>query len=58
MAIEFDNLIFQFGTSSWGGTRMFPDVLMEQGVAMLSITIKNNVTSTGFLNESDLSLLE
>ena len=34
--IEFDNLKFQFGTSSWGGTRNFPYAFTEQGVAMLS----------------------
>lgn len=33
---EFDNLKFQFGTSSWGGTRNLPFALTEQGVAMLS----------------------
>jgi len=33
---EFDNLKFQFGTSSWGGTRKSPCVFTEQGVAMLS----------------------
>ncbi|MCK4677681.1 MAG: ORF6N domain-containing protein [Bacteroidales bacterium] len=33
---EFDNLIFQFGTSSWGGTRKLPYAFTEQGVAMLS----------------------
>lgn len=33
---EFDNLIFQFGTSSWGGTRTQPYAFTEQGVAMLS----------------------
>ncbi len=33
---EFDNLIFQFGTSSWGGTRRLPYAFTEQGVAMLS----------------------
>lgn len=33
---EFDNLIFQFGTSSWGGRRKLPYVFTEQGVAMLS----------------------
>jgi len=33
---EFDNLIFQFGTSSWGGTRNPPYAFTEQGVAMLS----------------------
>lgn len=33
---EFENLKFQFGTSSWGGTRTLPFVFTEQGVAMLS----------------------
>ena len=33
---EFENLIFQFGTSSWGGTRKTPFAFTEQGVAMLS----------------------
>ena len=30
------NLMFQNGTSSWGGTRKLPRVFTEQGVAMLS----------------------
>jgi hypothetical protein len=33
---EFENLKFQFGTSSWGGTRKLPRAFAEQGVAMLS----------------------
>lgn len=33
---EFKNLIFQSGTSSWGGTRKLPYAFTEQGVAMLS----------------------
>ncbi len=33
---EFQNLICQFGTSSWGGTRKLPHVFTEQGIAMLS----------------------
>ncbi len=33
---EFDNLKFQFGTSSWGGARSLPHAFTEQGVAMLS----------------------
>ncbi|MBU0519668.1 ORF6N domain-containing protein [bacterium] len=33
---EFRNLISQFDTSSWGGTRKPPRVFTEQGVAMLS----------------------
>lgn len=33
---ESQNLIFQFGTSSWGGIRKPPFAFTEQGVAMLS----------------------
>ena len=33
---EFKNLIFQNGTSSWGGTRKMPYGFTENGVAMLS----------------------
>lgn len=33
---EFQNLICQFGTSSWGGTRKLPCAFTEQGIAMLS----------------------
>lgn len=33
---EFESLISQFATSSWGGTRKLPYVFTEQGVAMLS----------------------
>lgn len=33
---EFENLMFQFGTSSWGGNRSLPFAFTEQGVAMLS----------------------
>lgn len=33
---EFENLKYQFGTSSWGGTRKLPMAFTEQGVAMLS----------------------
>ena len=38
---EFDNLKFQFGTSSWGGTRKLPLVFTENGVAMLSTVLKS-----------------
>jgi len=34
--MEFKNLIFQIGISSWGGTRKSPMVFTEQGIAMLS----------------------
>ena len=38
---EFKNLKFQFGTSSWGGTRKLPLAFTEQGVAMLSSVLKS-----------------
>jgi hypothetical protein len=38
---EFDNLIFHFGTSSWGGTRKPPRAFTEQGVAMLSSVLRS-----------------
>ncbi len=37
---ELQNLMFQFGTSSWGGTRKLPNVFTEQGVAMLSSVLR------------------
>lgn len=40
---EFDNLIFQNGTSSWGGTRKLPNVFTEQGVAMLSSVLNSEI---------------
>ena len=39
---EFNNLKFQFGTSSWGGTRSLPYAFTEQGVAMLSGILNSN----------------
>lgn len=38
---EFNNLKFQFGTSSWGGTRKLPRAFTEQGVAMLSSVLRS-----------------
>lgn len=40
---EWNNLslMFQNGTSSWGGTRKLPYVFTEQGVAMLSGVLKS-----------------
>jgi len=38
---EFKNLIFHFGTSSWGGTRKLPRAFTEQGVAMLSSVLRS-----------------
>ena len=39
---EFDDLIFQSGTSSWGGTRKLPNAFTEQGVAMLSSVLHSD----------------
>jgi hypothetical protein len=39
--LEFKNLMFQFGTSSWGGTRKMPRVFTEQGIAMLSSVLRS-----------------
>jgi len=39
---EFDNLMFQIGTSSWGGTRKLPYAFTEQGVAMLSSVLRSD----------------
>jgi hypothetical protein len=38
---EFNDLKFQFGTSSWGGTRKLPRAFTEQGVAMLSSVLRS-----------------
>jgi hypothetical protein len=38
---EFNDLKFQFGTSSWGGTRKLPRVFTEQGIAMLSSVLRS-----------------
>lgn len=38
---EFQILISQFVTSSWGGTRKLPYAFTEQGVAMLSSILKS-----------------
>lgn len=37
---EFSNLIFQFGTSRWGGTRKPPRVFTEHGAIMLASVIE------------------
>ena len=39
---DFNNLIFQNGTSSWGGTRKMPYAFTEQGVAMLSSVLNSD----------------
>jgi len=38
---EFENLISQIVTSSWGGRRKLPLVFTEQGVAMLSSVLNS-----------------
>ena len=38
---ETGNLMFQFGTSSWGGTRKLPYVFTEHGVSMLSSVLRS-----------------
>jgi len=38
---EVENLICQFGISSWGGTRKMPNAFTEQGVAMLSSVLRS-----------------
>ena len=38
---KLHNLIFHFGTSSWGGTRKPPRAFTEQGVAMLSSVLRS-----------------
>lgn len=40
--IEFDNLISQIVTSSWGGTRKLPFAFTEHGVMMLSSVLKSD----------------
>ena len=49
---EFDNLKFQFGTSSdkHGGIRKLPFVFTEQGVAMLSSVLRTEVASKVSIN--------
>lgn len=38
---EAKNLMFQIGTSSWGGTRKLPYAFTEQGIAMLSSVLRS-----------------
>ncbi|GBR74708.1 DNA-binding protein [Candidatus Termititenax aidoneus] len=39
--VEFANLKFQFGTSSWGGVRKLPYVFTEHGILMLSSVLNS-----------------
>jgi hypothetical protein len=38
---EFNNLIFHFGISRWGGTRRLPLVFTEHGILMLSSVLRS-----------------
>ena len=38
---ECENLMFQIGTSSWGGTRKLPYAFTEHGILMLSSVLKS-----------------
>jgi len=40
---EFENLMSQFATSSWGGTRKLPYAFTELGVAMLSSVLNSDI---------------
>ncbi len=40
---EFENLMSQSATSSWGGTRKAPLAFTEQGVAMLSSVLNSEI---------------
>ncbi len=39
---EFENLMFQTGTSSWGGTRKMPYAFTEHGILMLSSVLRSS----------------
>jgi len=39
---EYENLILQIGTSSWGGTRKMPFAFTEHGVATLSSVLNSD----------------
>ena len=40
---EWENLRFQFATSSWGGRRYFPYTFTELGATMLSTVLRSDV---------------
>ncbi len=40
---ELENLMFQFGTSSWGGTRKLPYVFTEHGTLMVASILKSGI---------------
>ncbi|MCX5749138.1 MAG: ORF6N domain-containing protein [Candidatus Saganbacteria bacterium] len=39
---EYDNLIFHFGISSWGGIRKLPRAFTEHGILMLSSVLRSD----------------
>lgn len=56
---EYENLRFQIGTSSWGGTRYAPFAFTEQGVAMLSgILSSQRATEVNALIHSKTATLD
>ncbi len=40
---EFENLMSQFATSSWGGRRKLPYAFTEQGIYMLEIVLRGEL---------------
>jgi hypothetical protein len=40
---EYENLMSQIATSSWGGRRKMPSAFTEQGVAMLSSVLNSDI---------------
>ena len=42
-----NDLIFQNGISSWGGTRKLPYAFTEQGLAMLSGVLNSDIAISG-----------
>ena len=40
---EWENLMSQFATSSWGGTRKLPNAFTQEGVAMLSGLLNSDI---------------
>ena len=43
--IEYDNLMSQFATSSWGGRRKLPFAFTEHGIIMLSSVLNSKIAT-------------
>jgi len=43
--VEYDNLMSQFATSSWGGRRKLPFAFTEHGVIMLSSVLNSKIAT-------------